>query len=77
MPSDIPISISQISLLFLCLIVNALFACIEIALISANKNKLKLLASENNKKAEKLLLYLENLDNYISTIQIIVTFSGF
>lgn len=77
MPSDIPISISQISLLLFCLIINALFACIEIALISSNKNKLKILANENNKKAEKLLNYLENLDNYISTIQIIVTFSGF
>ncbi|MGP1569311.1 MAG: hemolysin family protein [Eubacteriales bacterium] len=77
MPSDIPISITHISLLFLCLFVNALFACVEIALISSNKNKLKLLAGDNNKKAEKLLNYLENLDNYISTIQIIVTFSGF
>ncbi len=77
MPSDIPISISQISLLFLCLIINALFACIEIALISVNKNKLKHLANQNNKKAERLLNYLENLENYISTIQILVTFSGF
>lgn len=77
MSSDLPIPISSFFTLLALLLLNALFASIEIALVSANKNKLRLLAGENNKKAERLLKCMDNIEPYISTIQIIVTFSGF
>lgn len=57
--------------------VNAFFASAEIALVSVNKNKLRLLAEEGNKKARRLLTLGENPNKFLSTIQVAITLSGF
>lgn len=56
---------------------NAIFACAEIAVISMNEAKLNKLVSEGNKKAKALQKLSENPSQFLSTIQIAITLSGF
>lgn len=56
---------------------NAIFACAEIAVISVNEAKLNKLISENNKKAKTIKKLTENPSGFLSTIQIAITLSGF
>ena len=44
----------QIILLVVLIAVNAYFAAAEIAMVSANRNRIKTLAGEGNKKAKAL-----------------------
>lgn len=64
-------------ILFLLIFVNAFFAASEIAIITLNDNKIKKMAEDGNKKAEKILKLTENSSRFLSTIQIGVTLSGF
>lgn len=57
--------------------VNAFFASAEIAVVSVNKNRIKLLAEEGNKKAKRLLKLTEDSTSFLSTIQVAITLSGF
>ncbi|MGY0393923.1 hemolysin family protein [Fusobacterium sp. SYSU M8A802] len=56
---------------------NAFFACTEIAMVSINKNKINLLAEEGDKKAKLIQKILEEPTNFLSTIQVAITLSGF
>ena len=47
------------------------------AVVSVNKNKIKRLASQGNKKASLILSLSENSTNFLSTIQVAITFAGF
>lgn len=47
---------SQLVLLVVLIAVNAYFAAAEIAMVSANKNRIKTLAGEGNKKAIRHLI---------------------
>lgn len=64
-------------ILFLLILVNAFFAASEIAVITLNDNKIRKMAEDGNKKAEKILKLTENSSRFLSTIQIGVTLSGF
>lgn len=57
--------------------INAFFAAAEIALVSVNKNRLKVLADEGNKKAGKVLNLVKDSTRFLSTIQVAITLSGF
>jgi putative hemolysin len=57
--------------------INAFFAASEIALISLNDNKIKVMAAEGNKKAKKLKKILSEPTKFLSTIQIGITLAGF
>jgi putative hemolysin len=57
--------------------VNAFFAASEIALISLNDNKIKLMADEGNKKAKQLVKLLSEPSRFLATIQIGITLAGF
>ena len=57
--------------------VNAFFAASEIALISLNDNKIKLMAEEGNKKAGQLVKLLGEPSRFLATIQIGITLAGF
>ena len=59
------------------IMLNAIFACAEIAVISVNEAKLNKLISENNKKAKTIKKLTENPSRFLSTIQIAITLSGF
>ena len=59
------------------IMLNAIFACAEIAIISMNDTKLDKLAEQGNKKAKRLKKLTENPSNFLSTIQVAITLSGF
>jgi len=58
-------------------LVNAFFASAETAIMSLNKNKIKHLALEGNKKALLLAKLIEEPTKFLSTIQIGITLAGF
>lgn len=69
---------SQLLLLIFLTLVNVFFASAEMAAVSVNKNKIKILAeNEGNKKAELILKLLEEPTKFLSTIQVAITLSGF
>ncbi|MBQ7795550.1 MAG: HlyC/CorC family transporter [Lachnospiraceae bacterium] len=56
---------------------NAVFACAETAIISINDNKMAMLAADGDKRAQKLLELTKEPANFLSTIQVCITLSGF
>ncbi|WP_066900021.1 hemolysin family protein [Streptobacillus notomytis] len=67
----------QILLIIILILINAFFSGSEMAIISINKNRLKILIDEGNKKALKLEKLMEEPSNLLSTIQIGITLAGF
>lgn len=65
-----------ILILFL-ILVNGIFSCVEIAIVSMNKSKLKLLVDKGDKRAILLSKTLEDPSIILSVIQVSVTVSGF
>lgn len=59
------------------IMLNAFFACAEIAVISTKEAKINKLISEGNKKAKILKKLSENPSKFLSTIQIAITLAGF
>ena len=67
----------QLLLILILTLVNAFFAASEMAFVSVNKQKVKKLSNENNKKAILLEKLLNDPSNFLSTIQIGITLAGF
>lgn len=67
----------QLTLLAALILINAFFASAEMAIVSVNKNKIKILAQEGNKKAKLLLKLYEEPNKFLSTIQVAITLAGF
>lgn len=67
----------QLLILLALTLVNAFFASAEMATVSINKNKLKMLADGGNKKAVLIQNLLEEPTKFLSTIQVAITLSGF
>ena len=67
----------QFILLFVLILINAFFAAAEMAVVSVNKNKIKVLAQEGNEKAAAVQKLLEDSNSFLSTIQIAITLAGF
>lgn len=59
------------------IMLNAIFACAEIAVISMNDNKLNKMASEGDKRAIRLVKLTEQPARFLATIQVAITLSGF
>lgn len=59
------------------IIINALFACAEIAVIAMNNNKLAKLVSIGDKRAVRLAQLTEQPARFLSTIQVGITLAGF
>lgn len=68
---------AQIIFLIGLIFINAFFAAAEMAIVSVNKNKIKLLAQEGNKRAAMVRDLLENPNVFLSTIQVAITLAGF
>ncbi|RKD25144.1 hemolysin [Ammoniphilus oxalaticus] len=64
-------------ILALLIIINAFFAASEIALISLNDNKVKVMAESGDKNAMALYKLLNEPSRFLATIQIGLTFAGF
>ena len=69
--------LTEIMLLLVLIVLNAFFAASEIALISINDNKIKLMAEGGNKKAILLKNLLGEPSKFLATIQIGITLAGF
>ena len=69
--------ISQLLFLLILTIANAFFAGAEMATVSVNKNKVKMLAEDGNKNALLLQELLKEPTKFLSTIQVAITLSGF
>ena len=61
----------------LLIVLNAVFACAEIAVISMNPTRLEKLAEDGNKKAVKLLKLTNVPARFLATIQVAITLAGF
>jgi putative hemolysin len=59
------------------ILLNAIFALTEIAVISMNDNKLAKLAAAGDKRAVRLVKLTEQPARFLSTIQVGITFAGF
>lgn len=69
--------ITELLFLLVLIVLNAFFAASEIALISLNDNKIKLMAENGNKKAILLQKLLSEPSKFLATIQIGITLAGF
>jgi putative hemolysin len=67
----------QLLLQFCLIMVNAVFACAEIALISISDTKLEKMAAAGNKKAARLLELTRQPAKFLATIQVGITLAGF
>lgn len=67
----------QFLFLFVLIIINAFFAAAEMAVVSVNKNKIKVLAQEGNKRAAAVQKLSEDPNVFLSTIQVAITLAGF
>ena len=55
---------------------NAVFACAEIAVISANETTLENLAEQGDKRAKKLRRLTAQPARFLATIQVAITLAG-
>ena len=69
--------ILKLVLLLVLIILNAFFAMSEIAIISLNDNKLRMMADDGHQKAKRVLQLIESPSAFLSTLQIGVTLAGF
>ena len=67
----------QIILIILLTLTNAYFAASEMAIVSVNKGKIRRLAQDGNKRAKLVEKLMDEPTNFLSTIQIAITLSGF
>ncbi len=62
---------------FILILVNAVFACAEIAVISMNDNKLARMAAAGDKRAIRLTRLTSQPARFLAVIQVGITFAGF
>lgn len=67
----------QLLLLLFFTLMNAFFAGAEMAVVSVNKNRIRALAEEGNRKALIIQSLFEDSTKFLSTIQVAITFAGF
>lgn len=69
--------ILMIMLQVVLILLNAVFACAEIAVISMNDNKLAKMAADGDKRAIRLARLTDQPARFLATIQVAITLSGF
>lgn len=67
----------EVVVLLILILLNGFFAASEMALISLNDYKIKLMAEEGNKKAKLVQALLGEPSRFLATIQIGITLAGF
>jgi putative hemolysin len=67
----------QLLLQFGLIMVNAVFACAEIALISISDTKLEKMSAAGDKRAKRLLALTRQPAKFLATIQVGITLAGF
>ena len=69
--------VKQLLIQLLLILLNALFAATELAMVSINEKKVRAQAEDGDKKAKKLLRVIENPTKFLSAIQVGITLAGF
>ena len=69
--------LTQFLIILLLTLVNAFFAAAEMAVVSLNKTRIKILAEDGNKNAILLEKLLDEPTKFLSTIQVAITLAGF
>ena len=69
--------LGQIILQIILIMLNAFFACAEIAIISINDTRLEKLAASGDKKAIRLKKLTDSPTKFLATIQVAITLAGF
>lgn len=69
--------ITEIIVLVILILLNAFFAASEIALISLNDNKVKMMADAGDKKSKQIYNLITEPSRFLATIQIGITLAGF
>ena len=59
------------------IILNAIFASAEIAVLSMNETKLERMAEQGNGRAKRLVRLTQEPARFLATIQVAITLSGF
>ena len=59
------------------ILLNAVFACAEIAVISVNENRLAQLVESGDKRAIRLSKLTSNSARFLATIQVAITLAGY
>lgn len=67
----------QIVLQIVLILLNAIFAATEIAVISMNDQKMAKMADEGDRKAKRLVNLTSQPSKFLATIQVAITLSGF
>ncbi|MDR3072790.1 MAG: hemolysin family protein [Clostridiales Family XIII bacterium] len=67
----------QIIFLLVLILINAFFAMAEMATVSVNRNAIRSLAENGNKRAKRLVSLLAQPNKFLSTIQVCITLAGF
>jgi putative hemolysin len=76
-PQDPDPLLCQLLLQFALILLNAVFASAEIALLSLNETKLEKRAKDGNKSARRLLPLIRQPEKFLATIQVGITLAGF
>jgi putative hemolysin len=66
----------QLLLLVVLILINSFFAASEMAIISANDNRIRILADDGHEKANILIKLMSKPANFLASIQVGVTLSG-
>jgi len=74
---DLTEMFGEIMILVVLTLINAFFSCAEMAMVSANKSKIKRYAEEGNKRAKLVYKFNEEPTKFLSTIQVAITLAGF
>lgn len=69
--------ILQLLLQLFLIILNAVFACAEIAVLSVSDTRLEKMADSGNRKAKRLRKLTQQPARFLAVIQVAITLSGF
>lgn len=70
-------TLMQLLLQLFLILLNAVFACAEIAFLSMNENKLAQISQKKKRKLEKLKKLTGRPEKFLATIQVAITLAGF
>ena len=68
---------TQIIIILVLTFINAICAATEMAFVSLNQQKMKQLAESGNLKAVRVMNLLDDSDDFLATIQVVITLAGF
>ena len=70
-------TVVDLLVVFFFVLINAFFSGTEMAVISLNDAKIHKMAEEGNKKAKRIVKYIDTPGSFLATIQVGVTLAGF